>query len=212
MMGKQLGFHHDASACIGCQTCEIACKDKNDLPIGIRYRHVWQFGGGHWAADADTPDVLVPNNVFAYNISIACMHCADPACVQACPTTAMHKRPEDGLVLVDASRCVGCRYCQWACPYGAPQFNEAKGVMTKCTGCEDLLAQGKNPACVDACLMRALDFGDIAELKAKYGDNASVQPLPSQTITHPSMVITPHRYSQPSGTGTGHLINVPEVG
>ncbi len=112
--------------------------------------------------------------------------------------------------MIDQNQCIGCRYCQWACPYGAPQFNEAKGVMTKCTFCEDLLAQGQNPACVDACPMRAIEFGDLTELRAKYGNLDEVAPLPSAKITHPHAVITPHRNAQPTGSGTGKIMNLPE--
>jgi anaerobic dimethyl sulfoxide reductase subunit B (iron-sulfur subunit) len=113
-------------------------------------------------------------------------------------------------VLLDATKCIGCRYCEWSCPYGAPQFDEAAGVMTKCDFCQDLQAAGGNPACVDACVMRALEFGDLEELRAKYGDLASVEPLPQANITHPAFVMTPHKNSQPSGAGNGKLINLPE--
>ncbi len=109
------------------------------------------------------------------------MHCQDPVCVNVCPTTAMSK-DENGIVSVDADKCIGCRYCEWACPYGAPQFNEAAGVMTKCNMCQDLVAEGGNPACVDACPMRALEFGDIEELQAKYGTLDGIAPLPSGEI------------------------------
>lgn len=151
----------------------------------------------------------VPSNVTAYSVSFACMHCETAVCKEVCPASAITKR-EDGVVLIDQDKCIGCRYCQWACPYGAPQFNEEAGVMTKCTFCEDLLAQGQNPACVDACVMRCLDFGDLEELRQKYGDLAAIEPLPTASITKPSLVITPHRHAQQSGKGTGKILNLPE--
>ena len=113
-------------------------------------------------------------------------------------------------MLIDQTKCIGCRYCQWACPYGAPQFREDLGVMTKCTFCEDLLALGQNPACVDACVMRCLDFGDIEELRQKYGNLDAIEPLPTADITRPALVITPHKHAQLSGKGTGKILNLPE--
>jgi anaerobic dimethyl sulfoxide reductase subunit B (iron-sulfur subunit) len=79
------------------------------------------------------------NNTFTYYLSIACNHCDEPVCVSGCPTGAMHKREEDGLVLVDDNICVGCRYCEMRCPYGAPQFDAQAKVMRKCDGCLDRL-------------------------------------------------------------------------
>lgn len=152
---------------------------------------------------------MLPNNVYVYSLSTACMHCENPACVNVCPSGAMTKRA-DGVVLVNQDQCVGCRYCQWACPYGAPQFNEAKGVMSKCTFCEDLLAQGQNPACVDACVMRAIKFGELSDLRAQYGNSMDIEPLPASWITHPSIVITPHKNAQTSGQGTGRILNSEE--
>jgi anaerobic dimethyl sulfoxide reductase subunit B (iron-sulfur subunit) len=137
------------------------------------------------------------------------MHCEKPACVHACPTGAMTKR-EDGIVFVDQKLCIGCRYCEWACPYGAPQFIEEQGVMSKCNLCMDLIDEGGKPACVEACVMRALDFGDIEELRAKYGDLAAIEPLPDASITQPAMVITPHKHAQASGNGTGRILNLAE--
>lgn len=113
-------------------------------------------------------------------------------------------------MLIDQDKCIGCRYCQWACPYGAPQFREDLSVMTKCTFCEDLLAQGQNPACVDACVMRCLDFGDLEELRQKYGNLGAFEPLPTSDITRPALVITPHKHAQVSGNGTGKILNLPE--
>jgi anaerobic dimethyl sulfoxide reductase subunit B (iron-sulfur subunit) len=137
------------------------------------------------------------------------MHCQNPLCVEVCPAGGITKR-EDGIVLIDQEACIGCRYCEWACPYGAPQFDEEVGVMTKCTLCSDLLDKGQNPACVDACVMRALDFGELDELRAKYGDVDAIEPLPRANITNPSIVITPHRDAEMSGSGTGRIISMPE--
>ncbi len=209
-MPKQLAFYFDQTACTGCKACQVACKDKNDLPVGITWRHAMQYGGGSWNAHPTRKDLVVATNIFAYALSKACMHCENPACVNACPTGAMTKRA-DGIVLVNADQCVGCRYCEWACPYGAPQFNAAKGVMTKCTFCEDLLAQGQNPVCVDACPMRALDIGELADLRAKYGNINAIEPLPSASLTSPALVITPHKYAQASGKGTGKILDPEEM-
>ena len=208
-MAKQLGFYFDASGCTGCKACAIACKDRSDLPVGINFRKVYQYGGGSWANDPQNPGVATPNNIFVYSLSAACMHCQDPICVEVCPVSAITKR-DDGVVLIDKERCIGCRYCEWACPYGAPQFNEEKGYMTKCDFCQDLQAQGQNPVCVDACVMRVLKFGELEELKAEYGNVAAIEPLPIAELTSPSLVIAPHKHAQISGQGTGHILSVEE--
>lgn len=209
-MGKQLAFYFNASACNGCKACQIACKDKNNLPVGINWRRVAQYGGGNWLPHPTRSDLVVANGIFAYSMSLACMHCQNPACVQVCPTTAITKRA-DGVVLINQDQCIGCRYCQWACPYGAPQFNETKGVMTKCTFCEDLLAQGQNPACVDSCPMRAIEFGELSDLRAKHGAEDAIEPLPVASVTSPSLVITPHKNAQKSSRGTGKILNRGEL-
>lgn len=206
-MGKQMAFYFDASACNGCKACVIACKSKNELPTGVNFRKVYQYGGGSWNPDPQYPDCMVPGNMFAYSMSVSCMHCENPSCVNACPASAITKRDEDGIVVVDAEKCVGCRYCEWACPYAAPQFDEAKGTMQKCDMCVDLVENGETPYCVDACVMRALDFGELEELRAKYGSEAAIEPLPPADLTNPSLVIKPHKHAQPSGQGTGHLFD-----
>ncbi len=195
-MAKQLGFYFDATACIGCRACQVACKDKNDLPVGQTWRQVVEVSGGGWTAQESG---TWTTSAFAYYLSLGCQHCEKPLCVEVCPAGAMVKRP-DGVVVVNADQCIGCRYCEWACPYGSPQFNEVKGVMAKCNFCEDYLAQGKNPACVDACVMRALDVGELSELRGKYGLVDQVDPLPAASITRPSIVLTPHGRSRTSGS------------
>lgn len=205
-MANQKAFYFDSSACIGCKVCQVACQDKNDLPAGLLWRRVFSYGGGSWIQQAET---MTPDNLFVYSVSTACQHCENPVCLNVCPASAISKRA-DGIVLIDAQKCIGCRYCQWACPYGAPQFNDELKVMTKCTFCADLQDQGLNPACVDACVMRCLDFGDIDELRQKYGNLDAIEPLPTGDITKPSLVITPHKHVQLSGQGTGRILNLPE--
>ena len=209
-MANQLAFYFDASACTGCKACMAACKDRSDLPVGVNWRHVVEYGGGSWVPHNVYNTLMVPSNVYSYAVSIACMHCKNPLCADVCPTGAISKR-DDGVVLINADSCIGCRYCEWACPYGAPQFYEELDVMTKCDFCIDLQAQGMNPACVDACVMRCLDFGDINELRLKYGDVDAIEPLPSADITEPAIVITPHKHAQLSGEGTGRIIGPKEM-
>jgi anaerobic dimethyl sulfoxide reductase subunit B len=205
-MANQKAFYFDSSACIGCKVCQIACQDKNDLPASLLWRRVFTYGGGTWNQQGG---ILTPVNLFAYSVSTACQHCENPVCRDVCPAAAISKRA-DGIVLIDKDKCIGCRYCQWACPYGAPVFNEEIKVMTKCTFCADLQDQGLNPACVDACVMRCLEFGDLDELRQKYGDLAAIEPLPTSSITKPSLVITPHKHAELSGQGTGKILNLPE--
>jgi anaerobic dimethyl sulfoxide reductase subunit B (iron-sulfur subunit) len=210
-MAKQLGFYFDASVCTACKACAVACKDKNNLPVGVNWRRVYEYGGGSWVPDAAHPTMLIQNNVYAYSVSIACMHCQDPKCVEVCPAGAMTKR-EDGVVVVDGDKCIGCRYCEWACPYGAPQFDASQGVMTKCNMCVDLQAEGQNPVCVDACVMRALEFGELSDLQARHGVVNSTEPMPDGSYTNPSFVLTPHRHAQVSGAGNGQILALPEEG
>ena len=188
-------FTFDASACSGCKTCQEACKDKNQLPLGILWRRVIEVSGGVWHLTGDAWE----NNVFAYNLSLACNHCTHPKCAGVCPTDAYTVRP-DGIVLIDASKCMGCGYCAWACPYGAPQYDAEHGIMTKCNFCYDYLDAGLPPNCVAACPLRVLDYGSIEELEsAEQGRNLwqlpatkHPFPLPGYSRTEPHLAIKPH--------------------
>ena len=103
---KQFGFIHNNMDCIGCRACEIACKDKNGLAPGPRFRRVMYIEGGSF------PDV------FAYKVNMSCNHCAEPACLPACPTGAIWKRKDNGVVDIDSTLCIGCRRCEATCPFG----------------------------------------------------------------------------------------------
>ncbi|MEA4900975.1 DMSO/selenate family reductase complex B subunit [Desulfitobacterium sp.] len=172
----QKGFYYDSVVCTGCKACQIACKDKNDLKVGELFRKVYDFEGGTY------PDV------WGYSLSLGCNHCDHPKCAENCPTGAIYKREKDGLVVQDRNKCIGCRLCTWSCPYGRPQYLKEQGKSGKCDGCADLVDQGLNPVCVDACPMRAIEFGDIEELRRKYGTNADAQGLPSSSETKPNVV------------------------
>ena len=199
----RLAFFFDSSTCSGCKTCQMACKDKNDLPVGQIWRRIYEVSGGGWRKDGAS----WTQDVFAYNLSLSCNHCEDPICARNCPTKAIRKR-EDGIVLIDQASCIGCKYCSWVCPYGAPQFDPDRGVMGKCDLCADYVDQGKNPSCVDACPMRALDFGDYDELVEKHGASAHVYPLPNPSITDPSIVVKAHKDAGGAGPGVSNIEEV----
>ncbi|MFU8841000.1 MAG: DMSO/selenate family reductase complex B subunit [Nitriliruptoraceae bacterium] len=205
-MSDQLGFYFDQTLCTGCKACQVACKDKHDLPLDVTWRRVAEYTGGSWQRHGAT---FVPN-VFTYYVSMACNHCDNAVCTEVCPTTAM-TQGDDGVVSVDQAKCVGCRYCEWSCPYSAPQFNPETGRMSKCDLCADSREAGEDPACVSACPSRALDWGPIEELRARYGDVAAIEPLPNDSMTEPNLVITPHRDAQAVGTGSGAILNPQEV-
>lgn len=190
-MARQLAFFVDSSVCTGCKTCQIACKDRNDLPRGLFWRRVYEVVGGGW----ERLGAAWQAQVIAYNLSIACNHCQEPACVTACPALAIRKR-EDGIVLLDASRCVGCRYCEWACPYDAICFDSTTGVASKCSFCVEAIDGGGVPACVGACPQRALEYGDLDDLKRHHGEIREVHPLPAPAMTGPALIVRPHRVAQ----------------
>ena len=188
-------FTFDASACSGCKACQVACKDKNNLPVGVNWRRVYEVSGGSWQQMGDA----WVTDVFAYNLSIACNHCVHPKCAGVCPTDAYVQRG-DGIVYIDESKCIGCGYCNWACPYGVPQYNPELGHMTKCNFCYEDIDAGLSPACVAACPMRVLDFVEVNGEQLPVGSDWLWEvpatehpfPLPEQSRTEPHLVVRSH--------------------
>lgn len=186
----QLGFVHNNVECIGCRACEIACKDKNGLEAGPRFRRVAYVEGGTYP------------EVFAYKVNMSCNHCAEPACLPTCPTGAIYKRKKDGIVDIDSTLCIGCRRCEAACPYGAPQFIPEQNIVSKCNMCVDEIDAGRKPYCVMACMMRVLDIGDIDKLREgtlqttayAQGDKPvkQVKNMANPELTNPSIVFMAH--------------------
>ena len=186
----QYGFVHESKNCTGCQACQIACKDKHDNEVGENFRRVKEYEQGGFNSPQGMGFI---QNVRVYNVSISCNHCADPKCVKNCPSGAMQKNPDTGIVSVNQDICIGCGYCAMSCPYGAPQMNVKKGVMGKCDFCQDLLAKGQDPACVAACPLHLLHYGELTELEKKYPGVEATKDMPVPEITYPSLILMPHK-------------------
>ena len=171
----QYGFYFDASRCIGCSACAVACKDWNDIQPGAQvvWRRVTSVESGK-----------VPK-VTLVNMSSACNHCGKPACLAVCPVQAITKRAEDGIVVVDQTKCIGCKSCLAACPFGVPQFG-ASGKMQKCNLCLDRVKAGKLPECASSCVAGALFAGPLDQLSATVAKKAAVQ---MAGPTQPSLLI-----------------------
>jgi formate dehydrogenase iron-sulfur subunit len=154
-----VGLLFDATRCIGCEACSAACKEQNALPLPIErettaytFTTVSQRAGLH--------------------VRSLCMHCLEPTCVSVCPVGAL-SRTAQGPVVYDAGKCIGCRYCIMACPFGVPkyQWDRAVPVVAKCTLCADRVAQGLATACATVCPTGATMFGErdalVAEARAR---------------------------------------------
>ena len=135
----------DCDRCIGCRSCEVACKNENDIALGEYWNKVLEVG----------PLGTFPD-VEQYYLPMQCQQCTDAPCVHVCPTGASY-RNEDNVVLIDKAKCIGCKYCMMACPYGVRAWNTAEQCAEKCTLC----MHRDTPKCVANCPGAARLFGDL---------------------------------------------------
>lgn len=179
-------FFFDQQRCLGCAACVTAC---------LAW-HAPQFGGMEKAprrrriVTAEYGDR--PPQADRRYWSVACQHCQAPACMAACPKGAIFR--EDGLVVIDPAKCSGCGACARACPWGAVSLRERR--PDKCTGCRERVAEGRKPACVAGCPLRALDFGTETELRERHPQAAAWPPMdgpfsPACGRTEPTTLICP---------------------
>ena len=180
--GEQYRFHFDMTKCIGCRCCEVACNEQNGNPEDLRWRRVGEIEGG-----------VYPYTQRFY-LSMGCNHCVDAACLKGCPVDAYNKDALTGLVLHSADACIGCQYCTWNCPYGVPQYNADRGVVGKCDMCHNRLADGHEPACVNACPEGAIEI-EVVNIAAWLADhseaNAPGMPPAHHTVSTTRITLPP---------------------
>jgi formate dehydrogenase iron-sulfur subunit len=186
---KHHAFIFDATRCIDCRACMVACSVENQIPMNKT--RIWVAGVG---IQGEFPDLTRSTMVYH------CMHCEDPDCMSACPVGAYHKR-DDGPVLYNSELCIGCRYCMNACPFGVPHFDYDKGIIQgafidKCTFCTQRIDIGLEPACVATCPTDALVYGERDEL---------IRTAHERISAHPERYIN-HVYGEFENGGTSYLI------
>ena len=150
---SQYYLFQDTKNCIGCQSCQIACKSNKSLAIGPKPSLIVPIA----------PKMVdgMPRGAFIF---MPCFHCEKPWCVGACPTGAMQKRSKDGIVFVNPALCIGCKSCMSACPWGAPQWDNETKKVVKCDYCMERIDQGLKPACVTICMSQCLKFDEANEV------------------------------------------------
>ncbi len=157
----------DTTKCIGCRACQVACKQWNELPaeaphpmLSSSYQNQRNFTSRTWTVVRFNERRAGDDQQWLFG-KTQCMHCTDAPCVAVCPTGALSKQGE--VTYLDETQCIGERYCVAACPFGAIQFDQPKGIVQKCTLCVDRLAANQEPACVKACPAGALTWGERSE-------------------------------------------------
>ncbi|MCF6320413.1 MAG: 4Fe-4S dicluster domain-containing protein [Rhizobiaceae bacterium] len=224
---KKLGLVIDLDTCVGCHACVVNCKEWNTGGYGEPLGDKDAYGAepvGAWLNRIHTFEVQ-PDNAPASIVHFpkSCLHCEDAPCVTVCPTGASYKRSEDGIVLVDEDKCMGCGLCAWACPYGAREMDPVANVMKKCTLCvdriynENLPEEDRIPACVRTCPAKARHFGDLGDpgsdvsklvaerggfdLMPEMGTRPVNQYLPPRKKTRPDTVVAQHENQKVKAQG-----------
>ena len=189
---EALSLLYDSTLCVGCKACVSACKRANDMPAEIDPgQEGWNTGTWDTAKGLSGKTLNVikvyrngtmeqkdrEENGYAF-IKRQCLHCVDPSCMSACPVSAMLKDPETGIVSHDPDRCIGCRYCVYACPFGVPQydFSGPFGQIHKCQLCKHRLAEGELPGCVESCPTGATLFGRYEDLREEAHRRIKLKP------------------------------------
>ena len=169
----------DTRRCIGCHACSVACKAEFDVPLGATRSWVEYIEKGEYP------------NVSRHFLPRLCNHCSDPPCVPVCPTGATYKREQDGIVVVDADKCIGCGYCVLACPYNARFLNPSTGAADKCDFCLHRVAKGIAPSCVNTCQGKARIFGDMNDPESEVAKLIATEPV---TVLRSEMGTKPNVY------------------
>jgi len=162
MSEKHYGMVIDISRCMGCQTCTVSCKLNNQVPGSAHRCHVISLDGENVYQATGT----FPNVRMAFR-PVLCMHCQNAPCTSGCPSGAMHRDETNGIVSVDQTVCIGCGYCVFNCPYGAPEMDDVNHYMNKCDFCVERVEEGLDPFCVLTCPGRARFFGDLSDPASK---------------------------------------------
>lgn len=185
----------------------MACKDFKDLSVGTAFRKVYEVTLGTTERDANG---CITSSCVSYPLSMSCNHCDDPACTKVCPTTAMHKGRNHGLVSVDVDKCIDRATAIWRA-HTTLEGRSRKGPQREVRRLRrKRVAAGEKPVCVEACPARALDFGTIEEM-AKLGERGNIAPLPEPTYTKPNLYIKASADALPAGDENGKVVNPLEV-
>jgi Fe-S-cluster-containing dehydrogenase component len=201
------GFLLDLNRCTGCHACMLACSIENELGQGKSWREVYTFNAQRRPSMA------------RFHLSLGCLHCTDPACMRGCPSLAYARDPSTGAVLIDSRLCIGCKYCNWVCPFDAPLYSSSTGTISKCTLCSHRLTHGRAPACASLCPTGALQFVDLQSAPGidavpgfpETGIGPAIRFVPPRSATGPEVSPKLHQASVAGGPQTPDSATAPKV-